>query len=425
MKVEFFLAGRMRLSPASGSKRSAGVVIAVTGIALAMAVMLVSVAVMLGFKHQIREKVMGFDSQLTIVAQTARAAGAADESADAPIVRFTPQLKAIIESALPPDARMSLTARRPGILKTDSAFTGVLLKGLSSDAGAPFIESCITRGSMPDFSADSTLYNIVVSETVAKQLNLKVGSRIYGYFFNGAQPRARRLTVKGIYDTHFGDYDGLYVFGSIEMLRRMCGLGSDTGSAIEITGLKSDEEIDECGRILSSALMQGYYDGTTDRTLYTVANVHDTGALYFNWLSLLDTNVVVILLLMGLVAGLTLVSSLFIIILERVSMIGILKALGAGNRLIERTFIIVAERLVVRGLAIGNAVGLGLIIVQRQWHLLPLNPEAYYLDYVPAEINWWWVLGLNLAVVAVAALVLILPSRIIATLSPASSMRYE
>lgn len=231
--------------------------------------------------------------------------------------------------------------------------------------------------------------------------------------------------MKGIYDTHFGDYDGLYVFGSIEMLRRMCGLGSDTGSAIEITGLKSDEEIDECGRILSSALMQGYYDGTTDRTLYTVANVHDTAALYFNWLSLLDTNVVVILLLMGLVAGLTLVSSLFIIILERVSMIGILKALGAGNRLIERTFIIVAERLVVRGLAIGNAVGLGLIIVQRQWHLLPLNPEAYYLDYVPAEINWWWVLGLNLAVVAVAALVLILPSRIIATLSPASSMRYE
>ena len=208
------------------------------------------------------------------------------------------------------------------------------------------------------------------------------------------------------------------------MLQRLNSEGADCGSAIEISGLPDDATIDRVGRELADALLQGLYSGCID-TLYAVENVHDTAALYFNWLALLDTNVVVILILMALVSGFTLVSSLFIIILERVGMIGTLKALGAGNRMIERTFIIVAERLVGRGLIIGNIVGLGIVLIQRAWHLLPLDPEAYYLDYVPVEINWWWVVGLNVAVVVIAALVLILPSRIIATLSPASSMRYE
>lgn len=420
MSIEFFIARRMQLTTASGRSSSTGVVIAVAGIALALVVMLVSVSVVLGFKHQIREKVMGFDAQLTVVPQKTYG----NDSVDGTVVKLTPQLGSHIQSVLPEGAKMSLVSRRPGILKTDSAFAGIVVKGLAPGNDTRFIRSNVVAGTMPDYAADSTLYHVVVSSTVASRLGLDPGDRVNAYFFSGAVPRARRLTVAGIYDTHFGEYDALYAFGSLEMLQRLNSEGADCGSAIEISGLPDDETIDRVGRELADALLQGLYSGSID-TLYAVENVHDTAALYFNWLALLDTNVVVILILMALVSGFTLVSSLFIIILERVGMIGTLKALGAGNRMIERTFIIVAERLVARGLIIGNIVGLGIVLIQRAWHLLPLDPEAYYLDYVPVEINWWWVVGLNVAVVVIAALVLILPSRIIATLSPASSMRYE
>lgn len=420
MSIEFFIARRMQLTTASGRGSSTGVVIAVAGIALALVVMLVSVSVVLGFKCQIREKVMGFDAQLTVVAQKTYG----NDSVDGTVVKLTPQLRSLIQSALPEGAKLSLVSRRPGILKTDSAFAGIVVKGLASDDNSPFMRSNIVAGVMPDYAVDSTMYHVVISATAASRLGLVSGDRVNAYFFNGDVPRARRLTVAGIYDTHFGEYDALYAFGSLEMLQRLNGEDADCGSAIEISGLSDDDTIDRVGRELADALLQGLYSGSID-TLYTVENVHDTAALYFNWLALLDTNVVVILILMALVSGFTLVSSLFIIILERVGMIGILKAIGAGNRMIERTFIIVAERLVARGLIIGNIVGLGVVFIQRAWHLLPLDPEAYYLDYVPVEINWWWVAGLNVAVVAIAALVLILPSRIIATLSPASSMRYE
>mgnify|MGYP000774770578 CR=1 FL=1 len=420
MSIEFFIARRMQLTTASGRSSSTGVVIAVAGIALALVVMLVSVSVVLGFKHQIREKVMGFDAQLTVVAQKAYGS----DSIDGTVVKMTPHLRSLIQSVLPEGAKMSLVSRRPGILKTDSAFAGIVVKGLEPGNDSPFIRSNVVAGVMPDYAADSTLYHVVISSTVASRLGLESGDRVNAYFFSGAVPRARRLTVAGLYDTHFGEYDALYAFGSLEMLQRLNSEGADCGSAIEISGLPDDATIDRVGRELADALLQGLYSGCID-TLYAVENVHDTAALYFNWLALLDTNVVVILILMALVSGFTLVSSLFIIILERVGMIGTLKALGAGNRMIERTFIIVAERLVGRGLIIGNIVGLGIVLIQRAWHLLPLDPEAYYLDYVPVEINWWWVVGLNVAVVVIAALVLILPSRIIATLSPASSMRYE
>lgn len=363
---------------------------------------------------------MGFDAQLTVVAQKTYG----NDSVDGTVVKLTPQLRSLIQSALPEGAKLSLVSRRPGILKTDSAFAGIVVKGLASDDNSPFMRSNIVAGVMPDYAVDSTMYHVVISATAASRLGLASGDRVNAYFFNGDVPRARRLTVAGIYDTHFGEYDALYAFGSLEMLQRLNGEDADCGSAIEISGLPDDDAIDRVGRELADALLQGLYLGSID-TLYTVENVHDTAALYFNWLALLDTNVVVILILMALVSGFTLVSSLFIIILERVGMIGILKAIGAGNRMIERTFIIVAERLVARGLVIGNIVGLGVVFIQRAWHLLPLDPEAYYLDYVPVEINWWWVAGLNVAVVVIAALVLILPSRIIATLSPASSMRYE
>ncbi|MBO4945039.1 MAG: FtsX-like permease family protein, partial [Muribaculaceae bacterium] len=154
-------------------------------------------------------------------------------------------------------------------------------------------------------------------------------------------------------------------------------------------------------------------------------NVLRTGASYYSWLDLLDTNVVVILVLMSLVAAFTLISSLFILILERVRMIGTLKSLGATNGQIRGIFIYMAEKLMLRGLLIGNLIGLGLIWIQHTTHILPLDADAYYLNHVPAEISWQAVLLLNLSVIVVSVLVLILPSHLISTLSPSESIRYE
>lgn len=230
--------------------------------------------------------------------------------------------------------------------------------------------------------------------------------------------------MAGVYDTHLTDYDASVVYASPAMIARLDRLGADAGTRIDINGLPSDALIEPSAKRLQDALLTAYYDRRLPE-LYRVDNAHRRGAVYFNWLELLDTNVAVILALMAAVSAFTLISSLFIIILERVNMIGILKALGASNSLVRRTFIIVAERLVVRGLVIGNLVSLGLIALQAFTHILPLDADTYYLNYVPVSIGWLDVLALNAGVIVMAALVLLLPSHIVATISPARSIRYD
>ncbi len=416
MKTDFFIARRIRLRPESG-RISAGVIIAVTGVALALCVMIASVAVMLGFKNQIREKVMGFEAQISVSAYS-------PESGKHKSVNLTPQLREIMAEALPENARITPSLFRPVILKTDSDFSGLMLKGIAPDNTLDLISSNIVSGQLPDFSSDSTLYHIAISRLTANKLNLHTGDKINSFFIDNSGARPRKLTVAAIFDTHFTDYDRNILFGNIEMLRRMDKQDPESASTIEISGLTTDREIDDAARKLADRLSHAYYSGLSKEIL-TVSTIRQTASMYFNWLELLDTNVAVILVMMILVSGLTLISSLFIIVLERVNMIGVLKALGASNSLIRRVFIILAERLVITGLIIGNAVGLSLLYGQKLLRLIPLDPEAYYLDTVPVEINWWWILGINLGVIVISAIILILPSRIISGISPAEAIRFE
>lgn len=416
MKPEFFIARRIRLRPESG-RISAGVVIAVAGVALALCVMIASVAVMLGFKNQIREKVMGFEAQISVSAYS-------PESGKQKAVNLTDQLREAMMEVLPATAGITPSLTRPVILKTDSDFSGQILKGITPDNSLDLIASNITDGHLPDYSADSTLYHITISRITADKLNLKPGDKINAFFIDNSGARPRKLTVAAIFDTHFSDYDRNILFGNIEMLRRMGKHDPESASVIEISGLKSDKEIDETARQLNLRLSQAYYTGLTQEIL-TVNTIRQTASMYFNWLELLDTNVAVILVMMILVSGLTLVSSLFIIVLERVNMIGLLKAVGASNSLIRRIFILLTERLVLTGLIIGNAAGICMLYAQKLLRLIPLDPEAYYLDTVPVEINWWWILGINAGVILISAVILILPSRIISGISPAEAIRFE
>ena len=254
-------------------------------------------------------------------------------------------------------------------------------------------------------------------------LDIKLGDKINTYFFTNNNIRARKFEISGIYNSNFGDYDKLIAYASLSSLQHIAQLDSLSGTSIVINGL-NNEEIASHSISLYSAISEAVYAGKLNK-IYSIDNVHHTGAMYFNWLDLLDTNVVVILVLMGCVAGFTLISCLFIIILERVKTIGLLKAMGATNSQVRRIFIHMAQRLVIRGMLIGNILSITVLLLQQHYHIVPLDPEAYYLNSVPVEINWLHILILNLCVIVIASLILILPSHLASKISPAQTMRYE
>ncbi len=412
MSLAIFIANRLSLRSPSGKMQS-GIVIAVSGIALSVVVMLISIAVMMGFKEEIRQKIMGFDAQLSISVYS-------PDDSKVPLVDIN-DVRPVLEM-LPEKATTVLAIRQPVILKTPADFTGAIVKGISRDYDWEFIRQNLIEGEIPDFKADSTLYHVIISRNLARDLSVGLGEKIDAFFLGGDSYRTRRLKVAAIYDTHFSEYDDNYIFSTLPMLSALAGVGENLGTQIEIYGLGSDKEIAECAEQLSAGLLEKLYTGRTP-TFYTVTDVHTSAALYFNWLALLDTNVIVILTLMSLLTCLTLVSSLYILILRRVNMIGILKALGAPDSLIRRSFVYLTMRILVAGLVIGNLIGVCVILVQDATGVM--NPEAYYLDHVPMLLSVPALIVLNLSVIVVAALVLILPSAIITTIPPSKVIKYD
>ncbi|MCM1504377.1 MAG: FtsX-like permease family protein [Muribaculum sp.] len=415
MNVELMIARRLRLRPDERGL-SPSIVIAVVGIALSLIIMMASLCIVLGFKNEIRNKVMGFDAHVSIVPGNVVGSDADN------FIEFDESLRDIVEET-EMFAEPSLILDQPGIIKTDSDFEGIVLRGIDSGKSRDFISENILYGTVPDFSLEESKNKIVLSAVIANRLGLSVGDRVYAYFFTGESVRARRLDISGIYDTHFSDYDRMYVFGSLALTQGLNSLDSLACNKVELF-LHDTTDIDGSAMMLQNAMMHGVYEGRLAGA-YRLSTVNSTGMMYFNWLDLLDTNVVVILVLMGLVSGFTLISSLFILILERINMIGILKALGSRNGSISRIFVYLAQKLVLTGMLIGNVVGIGLMLAQKYTHFIPLSPDAYYLSYVPIEVNWWYILALNVGVFVVSWAMLLIPGRMIAKISPASSIRFE
>lgn len=416
MSLPYFIALRLSLRSSSG-RAAASVVIAVTGIALSVVVMLISVSVMTGFKEDITQKIMGFDAQLTVVSGSTDAA-----DPHASLVEIS-EIKPSIDR-LPSHVSASLTIRQAGIIKTSEDFTGVSVKGMDLNYDWDFIKENLVEGAIPDYSDPAEIYSVVMSRSLCNILNLNLGDKVDVYFLGQGAYKTRRLKIAGIYNTHFSEYDNAYIFGTIKLLAGLARLPEGCGTLIEVYGLESDEEIARCREELQANLMDDLYTHRTER-FYRVSDVHSTAALFFNWLSLLDTNVVVILTIMGLLTALTLISSLYILILQRVNLIGVLKALGAADRLIRRTFIILTIRILAIGLVAGNVVALVIIFLQRTYEFIPLNPDAYYLDHVPMAFSISTFLLLNVAVVVLSFLILILPSAIITTIPPSRVIRYD
>lgn len=395
-----------------------GVVTAIVGVALSVSIMLLSVAVVFGFKNSIVEQLTGFHAQITLSAPESPTPGITSG------LRYDEYVRSLLASTVDSTASISLVLTQPAVLKTDSAFQGIMLKGMSYEPSDwQFVAENLVSGAVPAAS-DSSANTIVLSAVTANALGVHPGDRIMAHFIDENSLRSRRLDITGVYDSHFRDYDAATAFTTLDMLQRLIHADSITGTMIEIRGLSAGQTQPTAHRIVETVYSNSSAD--TDSTMYlNVSTLHDKCAVYLNWLDLLDTNVVVIVILMSCVAGFTLISSLFIIILQRVATIGLLKALGASDTLIRRTFILMAMRLVVYGLLIGNALAMTAILIEDRYHLLPLDPEAYYLNYVPVTVSLPAIIIINVSAILVAALILILPSHIVSKISPAKSMRYD
>lgn len=393
-RFELTLARRLAWKQPEARRVTPAVAVAVTGVALSILVMLLSGAIMSGFKREVQQTIFNIEDELTLTGYDLD-----DNPAAFP---FEEPMAAI---TLPEGAYAVGQTSISGILKTPEDFLAVSLEG-NGDAVSP-----------------DSIGSVVISRQQATALNLSVGDRIPAYFFVDNRLRVRSLRVDSIYSTGIGEHDLNVAYCSPRLPGELLGLPDGYVHSIGFRGV-SPEAIKPLASQMHSQLLTAYYSGKLTGA-YAITDVFQTDAQFFSWLNLIDTNVIVILALMAVVASVTLISSLFIIILERVKTIGLLKALGASNRQIRRVFMLMAERLVMRGLLWGNLLALLLIGVQHFSHLVPLDPGSYYVDHVPVYFSLTWFIGVNLGALAVSWLVLMVPAMTVAKISPASTMRYE
>ena len=397
----------------NGGKNSPAIKVAVAAVALSVAVMLAAVAIVLGFKKEIHDKAVGFNSHITLYA--------ASHGEEGNTLTLTPTL-ANMMSDLPFVKEFNIQSVIPAILKTPTDFKGVYLKGLVGDQGRQFMQSNLIEGSVPDYSKEENRLKVLISEKAARELGLKTGDNIDTYFISD-DVRVRRLKVAGVYNSHFEAYDDILVFGDIATVQQLGLLQPNQGTALLIN-VDDFDQVEQHSAEIQNKLTQALADGILYRQ-YIVENVQTQSVGLFRWLSLLDMNVAVVLALMTVVACITLISGMLIIILDKKRFIGLMKALGAPSAAIRRIFIYLAIKIAAIGLAIGNLLMLALLFIQKHTHFIPLDPDSYYIDFVPVEISWISVAVLNIGVLIVIYVALVFPSRSVAKVSPAETMRYE
>lgn len=415
--VSLWIASRLRLGGTSGNNLSVATVIAVCGVALAVAIMELTLAVVTGFKQQISRKVMGFEAEIAITTPYDYSTGMTDE-----FVRLDDYLTAAIgdfADGHPPVISMQM----PAMIKTDNDFAGMLYLGFDNNHDSAFERENIVDGQWPDFNSPSGINELVVSRATADKLGLSVGDKVYSCFFSEGNMKMRRHTISGIYESNLGEFDNTVAYASLAGLQKVTGVDSLSGTRIEFSGFDK-EAIPAVASELQGRLMEAVHRGEVDR-IYPVTTVLQTGAIYFNWLALLDTNVAVIFILMLCVAGFTLISSMFLVMLDRIPTIGLLRSLGASRLQISRIFLGMGMKLALLGLVAGNIIGIGLCLIQHHTHFITLDPQMYYLRYVPVEIQVLHLVILNVAIVVVSALVLYIPSLSASRVAPTAAMKFE
>ena len=414
MNLPFFIAKRIYSDKGDKRKVSRPAIrIATIGVAIGLAVMIVTVSVVLGFKHTIRDKVVGFGSHIQVQnILTFLSTDSYPICINDSVMKSYEQITGV--------KHVERYAYSQGILKTDDDFLGVLFKGVGPEYNLDFLRQHLTEGEMPVFSDTASTNKILVSKMIADKLRLKAGDRIFAYFI-GESVRTRRFTVAGVYQTNMTRFDEALCFTDLATTRKLNDWADYQCSGAEIIVNDFDQLQTTADEFIEKVNRQTDQDMNT----YSSQTIYEAYPQVFNWLELLDINVWIILVLMVCVAGFTMISGLLIIILERTQMIGVLKALGARNKTIRHTFLWFAAFIIGQGLLLGNVIGIGIIALQNYTGLVKLDPQTYYVSEAPMEVNIPLFLLLNIATLIICVFVLIAPSYLISHIHPAKSMRYE
>ena len=416
MSTEFFIAKRIYFSKSGEKKVSPPAIrIAMASIAIGLAVMVLSIAIIIGFKQEVRNKVIGFGSHIQITDFSSN-----NSYESSPIIISDSIVSSVILKD-PNIAHVQLYATKPGIIKTDEDFMAIILKGVGTDYNWDFFRQNLIRGSVPEYNNDSTSVSVLISQIMSRKMNLDVDDSFLSFFIHNDNVRARRFHITGVYETNFSEYDNIFVLSDIKQVRRLNQWEANQVSGAEIL-VKNYDKLDETTESL-------YFEMSTlkdeDGNSFYTQSITQIRPEIFYWLGVLDTNVVIIIILMLVVSGFSMISGLLIIILERINMIGILKVLGEDSTNIRKIFLYIASFIISKGLIWGNLIGIGFCLLQKYFKILKLDPEAYYVAYVPVELNIWYIVMINAGTLLLSLLMLIGPSYLVARITPSKSIRFD
>lgn len=389
------------------------ITIATLGVAIGLAIMIISVSVALGFKDEIRSKVIGFGSHIQVT----------NLNATNPMEVYPVQVNDSVMKVLKNIqgiVHVQRFATKPGLIKTAEDFQGMLLKGVSQEYDPTFFKQHLIAGTFPKFTDATASNELLISKTTADKLKLNVGDKVFTYYFENTI-RTRRFKVVGIYQTNLSAYDNNVMMTDLYTVRKLNNWATDQCSGVEMT-VHDFDKLDSIDMEVVNK-MNRHTDVYGDT--YSAKTIKEINPDIFAWLSLMNMNVWVILILMLGVAGFTMISGLLIIILERAQMIGLLKALGARNKQVRHVFLYFSAFLIGRGLLLGDIIGIGLLFLQRQFGFARLDPDTYYVDAVPVMFDWGLFALLNITTLLISLFILIAPSYLVSHIEPSKAMRFE
>jgi lipoprotein-releasing system permease protein len=411
LNLDYFIAKRLITAKDYKSSISAPIIkIAIAAIAIGMVMMIVSVATGIGLQQKIREKVSAFNGHIII----SNYDNNQSEATLTPIAKnqeFYPKFNSVVGIS-----HVQAIATKAGIIRTEKAFEGIVFKGVGEDYQWSNIKEYLVAGRLPNLSSQLNS-EVLISQFLADRLQLKVGDAFNTFFIKENQnqlPNIRRFKISGIFNSGFQEFDATYILGDIRHIQRINKWSPNQIGAFEIF-VDDFEQIQSVGE-------EVYQQTPSNLDSKTIIEKY---SYIFDWLQLFDFNIVVILGVMILVATINMVVALLVLILERTQMIGILKALGANNWSVRKIFLYNALYLIFRGLLWGNGIGIGVLLIQKYFGVIQLNPENYYVNQAPVYFNWGYILALNLLTVTVCFVVLLIPSYLITKISPVKAIRYD
>ena len=412
MNLELFLARRL-YSTRKGKRRLSrpAVTIAQWGVTVGTIVMFLSISIIVGFKEQVRNKVVGFGGHIQILNYERSSESAIPITVDSVLTKELLGTDGV--------KHIQQYVQIPGIILANGEYEGIILKGIDNGYDLSFFESSVVEGKLPHFTSDTASNTIVISRTTANRLKLKRGDKVNTYFMQNSV-RARKMTVAAIYETHLTEFDNVVALTDIYTTRKLNCWNNDKATGIEITASNYDQRYNLSNNICHIVSDAGRRN--LER-LYS-PTIDEMYPAMFNWLDVLDQTVWIILILVICIAAFTMISGLFILILEKSNFIGIMKAVGAKNLSIRKVFIYYAGMIIIKGMFIGNVIAAAMCIIQQQSGIIAIDPEMYYMDSVPIGFSWL-LLPMNIIMFIISIAILIIPSMLISRLEPVKAIMFE